>query len=114
MFAYQKFLIRETDRFDPSVFPQLTDSLEQTVAQLETMPAGPAAAMILSFVKDHSISTQHVNDHPQLAGQIHSNALPLQVLEQLFESSRQNPQYRRDLEAYITGYLNTENKVQPG
>lgn len=109
MITYQMFLIKETDRFDPSVFPQLTDSLQQTVAQLATTPSGPSTAMIVSFVKDHRIDSQLVRDNPQLASQISTKALPLTVMEQLFESSRQNPGYRRDLEEYITAYLSSEN-----
>lgn len=106
MFTYQKFLIKESDRFDPSVFPQLEESLDQTVAQLALTPGGPSTAMIISFAKDHCMNSQQVKDYPQLAGQIHSKELPLTILEQLFESSRQNPGYRRDLEAYVTTYLN--------
>ena len=106
MFSYQKFLIKETDRFDPSAFPQLEESLQQMVTQLGTNPGSPSTAMIVSFVKDHSMDSQQVKDHPRLASQISSKALPLTMLEQLFESSRQNPIYRKELEAYVTAYLN--------
>jgi hypothetical protein len=113
MFLYQKFLIEETDRFDPSVFPQLEECLQQTVAQLAMTPDGPSTAMIVSFVKDHCMDSQQVKDYPQLAGQISSKALPLSILEHLFESSRQNPVYRKDLEAYVTAYLTTGKMPQP-
>lgn len=105
MFVYQKFLIRETDRFDPSTFPQLEESLQQTLAELETGPAGPSAAMILSYVKDHSINSQQAKDHPQLATLISSRSLPLGIMEQLFESGRQNPIFQREMEGYIKSYL---------
>ena len=72
------------------------------------MPSSPSTAMIVSFAKDHCMDSQHVKDHPALAEQIVSKALPLAVPEQLFESSRQNPGFRKDLETYITAYLNGE------
>ena len=59
MAMYQKFLVKETDRFDPAHFPQLETSLEEIVKQLNREPAGPKADMVLSFVKDHSINSQH-------------------------------------------------------
>lgn len=113
MFAYQKFLITEMDRFNPSVFPQLGESLKQTVEQLALTPTGPSTAMIVSFVKDHCMASQQVKDYPKLADQISSKALPLTVLEQLFESSRQNPVYRKELEAYVTAFLTNGRRPQP-
>ena len=113
MFTYQSFLIKETDQFEPSVFPQLEESLQQTVAQLALTAGGPSTAMIVSFAKDHCMDVQQVKDFPHLAGQIVSKALPLTILEQLFESSRQNPVYRKDLEAYVTTYLNNGKMAQP-
>jgi hypothetical protein len=106
MFPYQKFLIKETDRFDPSVFPQLDESLEQTVMQLASTPGGPSAAMIVSFAKDHQLNAQQAND----AGHVSAKSLPLTVLKNLFDSSKQNPAYRNALEEYATAYL-TAGKI---
>jgi hypothetical protein len=104
---YQKFLIRETDHFDPSHFPQLQVSLEKIVEQLNREPAGPKAEMLLSFVKDHSINSQFVLNHPKLATMISTKELPTGVMEELFESSRNNPSFKQDLEAYIRSGLTT-------
>lgn len=104
---YQKFLIRETDRFDPTHFPQLQASLEKIVEQLNREPAGPKAEMLLSFVKDHSINSQFVLNHPKLATLISTKELPVGVMEELFESSRNNPLFKQDLEAYIRSGLAT-------
>lgn len=101
MSMYQKFLIRETDHFNPAQFPQLQASLEKIVEQLNREPAAPKAEMLLSFVKDHSISSQYVQDHPSVASLISTKALPLGVLEDLFEASRNNPTFKRQLEEHI-------------
>lgn len=102
---YQKFLIRETDHFDAATFPQLEASLEKIVTALNREPAGPKADMLLSFVKDHSIESHHVTDHSSLASAISTKAIPLGVMEDLFESSKNNPQFKKELEAYIRSYL---------
>lgn len=101
MAIYQRFLVKETDRFDPANFPQLETSLDQIVKQLNREPAGPKADMLLSFVKDHSINSQHVVDHPGLAAMISTKSLPLGSLEDLFESGRNNPLFKQGLEAHI-------------
>lgn len=112
MFTYQKFLIKETDRFDPSQFPQLEESLQQTRSLLATEPAGPSTELIVAFVKGHGTRSQHAADQPLQAGQLQAMNLPLTVMEQLFESSQQNPAYRRDLENYITAFLNAGRREQ--
>ncbi|HEV7331796.1 MAG TPA: hypothetical protein VGN63_12225 [Flavisolibacter sp.] len=114
MFTYQKFLIKGTDRFDPASFPQLNTCLRQTINQLATAPAGPSTAMIVSFTKYHAINSQQVQDHPQLASQISEKELPLNVLEQLFEASRHNPAFQRDLEDYVVTCLTKGEVVHPG
>lgn len=105
MANYHKFLIRETDRFDPANFPQLEICLDQITKQLNREPAGPKADMLLSFVKDHSIKSQHVTDHPALTLLISTKSLPLDSIEALFESSRNNPSFKKDLEAHIRSYF---------
>lgn len=106
---FQKFLIRNASQFIPSDFPQLEKSLREVVAQLAGKWEGPKAEMILSFVKDHSLPSQEVEDYPELAKMISTGSLPLHVMESLFESSRQHPLFRRQLEHYIKEYFRTQN-----
>jgi hypothetical protein len=100
MFAYQKFFITDTDHFLPSKFPQLEASIQQIVKQLASEPA-IKTEMLLSFVKDHRISSKQVNDYPGLAGLISTQSLPLQIMEALFEAGRKNSVFTTELEEYI-------------
>jgi hypothetical protein len=102
---YQKFLIKETDHFDASNFPQLEACLEKIVVQLNREPAGPKAEMLLSFVKNHSINSQQVVDHPAVATLISTKSLPLGVMEDLFESSRSNPSFQKEMETHVRSYF---------
>lgn len=105
MSMYQKFLVKETDRFDPTQFPQVETCLEKLVMQLNREPAAPKEEMLLSFVKDHCINSQHVRDYPVVASLISTKTLPLGTIEDLFESSKNNPLFKKDLETYIRSYF---------
>ena len=104
---FHKFLIRDDDHFVLSTFPQLETSLQKIKKQLENYPLTPKTEMILSFVKHHSISSQLVKDYPELATLISSKSLPLQVMEELFESSKRNATFRNQLEDHIRNTLLT-------
>ena len=106
MFIYPKFLIRNTDRFIPFNFPKIEASIIVLNEQLATETAAPRADMIISFARDHLIDSQHVKDYPRLADLISTRSLPLQLMEDLFESSKQNELFRKDLEDYIRSSLN--------
>lgn len=106
MFFQQKFQIGDEEEFSTSRFPQLDISLKEVRAQLAAGPAGPKAEMISSFVKNHCISSQQVQDYPELAKRISSKSLPLHVMEALFEAGRQNVAFTKKLEDYVTTCLN--------
>jgi hypothetical protein len=46
-----------------------------------------------------------VKDSPELANRISCGALPLEVTEALFDASRENPLFRKQLEDYTPGCL---------
>jgi uncharacterized protein YydD (DUF2326 family) len=102
---FYRFIVRSTDHFISSEFPQLEASLRQVAIELADWSSGPKTEMILSFEKDHSISSQQVKDHPELADQISSKSLPLHIMEALFEAARQNPLFKKQLEDYIRSYF---------
>ena len=109
MFIPQELRIGNADHFIPSRFPQLADSLQQVAAQLAKHPPGPQLEMILSFVKDHRIDSKQAGEYPALADLISTKAIPLHVMETLFESARQNHLFKKQLEEYIRTYLINQN-----
>jgi hypothetical protein len=106
---YQQFHIGNGDQFVPSMFPQLEESLKQVCEQLANWPSTPKGEMVISFVRFHSISSQQVKDHPELATLISSQSLPLHVMEALFESGRQNSLFSKQLEDYIGTFFINKN-----
>ena len=107
---YHKFQIEEANRFDAAHFPELQTSLKNIVELLNNETGGPVADMLLSFVRNHSINSQFVLNHPRLAMLISTKDWPVHVMEALFEDSKENPLFRQDLEAYIRSGLSS-NKL---
>jgi len=114
MLSYQKFSIRDSDHFDPSKFPQLIASIQQTLEQLDAEPA-VKIEMLISFVKNHCISSKQVKDYPALAGRISTGSLPLQLMETLFEAARKNSVFKTGLEQYIRSFTinNSQQRFRP-
>jgi hypothetical protein len=98
---YKKYLIKDTDRFDPDHFPSLMEDMDTIVIAMDATPTALNAEMLLSFLKSHSIRTEWVNANPQLAEMISSKSLPITGLEALFESCTENRDFRIQLEEHI-------------
>ena len=98
---YHKFLVGDTDRFDATCFAELQKGLDATARLLADEPDDPKAEMLLSFVKDHSMNSQLVLQHPRMASLISTKEVPIGVMENLFEASRKNPTFRQALELHI-------------
>lgn len=102
---YRNYIINNSDYFIASEFVELQISIRLIASQLSMESSANITDMIISFVKDHSISSQMVKDSPELANRISSRALPLGVMEALFEASRENQLFRKHLEDYIRNCL---------
>ena len=108
MFTYQNYRIGVTDHFEDTKYPQIRNELKAIGLQLGDAASTPGAAMLLSFVKHHSISSKSVAAYPALANMISTKELPLSALEELFEASKQNTTFQRELESYIQTYFNSQ------
>ena len=101
MSADQRVLVKDTDHFAVQNFPVLEASVLQLAEDLKNEPLQEVTDMVLSFVKEHRLNGKLATEHPQLAIQITSGALPLQELENLFEASKNNTHFKHELEEHI-------------
>ena len=105
MFTYQRFQVSETDHFEETKYPQVNTDLEAIRLKLGDAASTPGGAMLLSFVRYHRINSTSVADYPALASMISTKELPLNALEELFEASKQNPTFQKELEIHIETFL---------
>ena len=111
MFTYRKFRVENNDHFEEQKYPEINETLKAIALQWGDVSGTPGPTMLLSFVKDHSMSSKSVDSHPALANLISSKELPIGALEDLFEASKHNPTFQKELQSHITSYLN--NSAQP-
>lgn len=105
--TYSKYLVKDTDQFDPYNFPGITDDLDVIVASMTQAPDLRNSAMLVSFVKDHHMESDWVVANPSQAEMISSKSLPVANLEALFASCVKNPAFRTQLEEYIQSRFKT-------
>ena len=100
---YSKFVVKDTDRFDPARFPQVEEDLDRLIVSMAALPSVLNTEMLISFCKDHCMQSEWVRTNPVLAELISSKSLPITHLEALFAACCTHPRFREELEEYITG-----------
>lgn len=99
---YSKYLIKETDRFDPLYFPKVEEDLDGLISARQGAHGFTDPAQLLAYTRDPGQRAAWLSAHPEVAEGIRSGALPIANLEALFDSCRANPLFRRQLEDYVT------------
>jgi hypothetical protein len=102
---YRNYIINDSDHFIASEFVELQISIQHIASELSMESSANITDMVISFVKDHSINSQMVKESSELANRISSRALPIEVMEALFDASRENQLFRKHLEDYIRSCL---------
>jgi hypothetical protein len=102
MFKYQKYLIKAGDSFHPSSFPGIEANVENVFASLSLQEADFKAEMLIAYLNKENFDTSSVAANPRLARKIASGELELAEIQSLFESCQEHPDFKKELEAYIT------------
>jgi hypothetical protein len=98
---YNKYLIKDSDHFEPMDFPQLMDDLDTIQAAIAETPETSRSEMLLTFLKEHSLGKDLIASNPRLASMITSGTLPLSGLQALFDSCRKHTSFGNQLENHI-------------
>ena len=101
MFEYPKYLVKEGDKFEPEVFSSVID--EMTTLKEQTRNVSPAfkADILVSFLKDHSLDDNWIKANPELTKLIRTGSLSTANIEALFESCRNKPLFRKQMEDFL-------------
>ena len=104
--VYKKYLIKDSDDFQASQFPQIIEDLEEITRATDGVSAADSADMLLSVCKGQGMKPEWAKAHPGFAEKINTQSLPTKNLEALFDSCSKNPGFEQQLETYIRTCMN--------
>ena len=98
-----------TDTFNAADYPSLKEELAAIADYTEGMLPLHKEDIVISYLKDHSIRMIWIDANPLLTAMVTSHVMPTATIEALFESSRNNLPFRKELEVFIRESLATES-----
>jgi hypothetical protein len=101
MRQYNKYLVKDTDRFDATSFPFIDDEIASVKRQINRLPSSFRNEIMISFLKDHFLQNEWTTANPVLVKLVTSGSLFSGDIESLFDSSRENPVFTQHLEHYL-------------
>jgi len=101
MFHYPKYLVKENDQFDPENFSFVMDDMQMIREQTGHVPGTSKADILISFLKDHSLQNEWLVSNPLLTGMLTAGSLSTRNIESLFDSCRDKPFFRKQMEEYL-------------
>jgi hypothetical protein len=110
--AYNKYVVKETDDFDVSLFPEIGSDIAIIRKEMYKHSHRLDADVLIAFVKYHSMKTEWAMANPEIAKMISSKTLPVDNMETLFASVKDNPNFQAHLEEYIIGCFKSSTIVR--
>ena len=98
---YKKYLVKENDHFEPGNYPSLVEEMDTITRAMALLPSVLNSEILISFLREHSISSEQERENPKFAEMMRSTSLPIKNLEALFDSSSHNPLFQKQLQEYI-------------
>lgn len=89
------------DEFVPSEYPRVVSELTIMSTHFRTIQSERKSAMIISFLRYHSLKTTWLAEEPEITQLITSRMFDTSQTEALFNSCRSHPGFCRSFEEYI-------------
>jgi len=103
---YSKYNIKETDTFNAYDFPKVQGEIDDIIKASRKVKSGIKGEIILSYLKDHSLKKEWMDESPELTTLLTDNHFTTAHIEALFESCRQNKPFLKGFEDYVVHELN--------
>lgn len=100
-----------TVHFAIEAYPKVAAEIAALQTSVANIRTESTPSIIISFLKNHAISTEFVTKADPVAMLIQSRSVDIKHLEDLFASSKDNKPFQRELEEYLT--VQFETKHQP-
>ncbi|OQP56829.1 hypothetical protein A3860_09600 [Niastella vici] len=105
MLHYKKYLVKNTDQFDPEFFSFVGNDVDLIKEEIQHIVCDYKAEFIVYFLKDHCLPGDWEKANPEFVALVKSKSLSSGNIELLFESCYNNPVFKQQLETYIKGKM---------
>lgn len=102
---YNKYNIKDTDRFIPDYFGKAEDELKALMTAIAGNPGPFTELIVISYLKYQSLKSEWVDANPRLSGIMTGNSCCTDHMESLFISSKGNLSFTREYEEHIRGQI---------
>lgn len=109
MSLYKKYLVRNSDKFDPDYYTFVAMDLDMMIDQIKNVSPDFKSEIIITCLKNHCLQNEWVAANPELARLVTSKSVYSSNIESLFESCQNNAAFRLQLETYLKGKLAPES-----
>lgn len=101
MHGFTSYEIRDNDRFNPLLYPEVKDELDNLFAAVYLFTTPEKENIIISWLKQHSLHSFWLKQHSELCHIMIDGNLHTSHTEALFEACRGNLQFLHSFEEYI-------------
>lgn len=101
MVLYNKYNIKDSDRFVPGYFIKAEDELKTLLAAIAGHHGPFTELIVLSYLKFRSLKTEWIDANPWLSAFMTANTCSTGHMESLFVSSKDNTEFSREYEDHI-------------
>lgn len=101
MALFAHYAVKEIDIFDERLYPEVVNEINQLHGKLCEIQSAFKVRIIISFLKDHSIKTEWIEDNKQLTWMLTKGFLNTSHVESLFSSCKHNKKFLSGLEEFI-------------
>lgn len=103
--------VKATDRFNENNYPKVQEELEAICNATSQVSVWDKTDMIISYLKDHFIKSERTKINPELTRLLLAGFYQTSQIELLFASFRGNNSFIKDLENYISRYLQQRMEI---
>lgn len=107
MYQHKQFTLKNNEIFEPGRFASIREEIILINERTASLPAAFKANIIVTFLKDHSLSNEWIKANPQLTRSVTGGSLFTGAAEALFEASKGNILFQKQLETFLINQLTT-------
>lgn len=101
MSGFASYHIKDTDRFNPYLFPEVKEELDALFSGMYTFTSADKENIIICFLKNHSLHSHWLREQPDICRLLTEGKYRTSNIESLFEAAAGNRQFLHSFEEYI-------------